>query len=60
MTLQEEIPTLTEDTFQSFLSRNSGSVFVHETRDFNYHHYFPSRFTITKGCESQAVFRRGS
>lgn len=58
MTLQEEIPTLTEKNFQNFLSKNLKGIFVHETEDFEHRYFLPYHLKITKGCCAQGKFVR--
>lgn len=58
MTLQEEIPTLTDKNFQNFLSTNLKDIFVHETEDFEYRYFLPSHLKITSSCCAQGKFAR--
>jgi len=53
-----QIQTLNETNFQEFLSRNLKDIFVYETDDYEYQHYFPSHCMISKTSRAEGKYRR--
>ena len=58
MNLQDQIKQLTKENFQHFLSQNQKTIYVFETKDFEYRYFFPSHLTIKESCQSNARFAR--
>jgi hypothetical protein len=53
-----KIQSLTEENFQEFLQKNLKKIFVFETEDYEYHHYFPSHLAISGSSTVSRKFVR--
>ena len=53
-----QIQSLNETNFQEFLSKNLKNIFVYETKDYEYQHYFPSHCVISKSSRAEGKFAR--
>jgi hypothetical protein len=56
--MTKTIEKLTEQNFQEFLNENLKQIFVYETEDYEYQHYFPTAFKIMKSGTGNGRFAR--
>lgn len=56
--MTQTIEALTEQNFQEFLTENLKQIFVYETEDYEYQHYFPVAVKIMKSSTGNGRFAR--
>lgn len=56
--MTKTIEKLTEQNFQEFLTENLKQIFVYETGDYEYQHYFPTALKIMKSGTGIGKFTR--